>query len=74
MANIPELPNVTYDHCSIAINKSSVMVIGGFLQGSHSSKTYVYNLNIHEWTPGPELKYSRSDHACASILLNGKYR
>ena len=54
------LPVTVYDHCSVLLNSTTVMVIGGF-QGLPGlpQNTYLFNADTYEWTEGPRLSKDR---------------
>ena len=53
-----------HGHCVVAINKTTVLVIGGENDNGISNKTHVYNFDFDKWYIGPELLKERSFHAC----------
>merc|ERR1712004_410549 len=59
-----ELPNGIYDHCSVLINATTVMVLGGS-DGSTQKSTYFINLETLQVTHGPELQEARKNFGCA---------
>ncbi len=57
----PELPRPMSEHCMVAINSTTIMIVGGTLEGS----TYFYNLRQRYWVPGPQLAIPRYRHSCS---------
>ena len=55
-ASGPNLPISVYGHAVVAWNSTDFMLMGG----SGGSKTFYYNEDNSEWTPGPEMKESRA--------------
>ena len=64
----PSLPVTVYDHCSVLLNSTTVMVIGGH-QGLPGlpQNTYLFNANTNEWTEGPRLSTNRFGSSCGPI-------
>jgi hypothetical protein len=52
---LPPLPVTIYYHCSVLLNSSTVLLIGGLQSGSYSTKTYLFNTGNNGWTEGPSL-------------------
>ena len=64
----PEMPVPAYSHCMAALNETSVMVIGGYSNGTACSQdTYILNTLAGTWVEGPPLNVGRVDHSCGSI-------
>jgi hypothetical protein len=61
------LPVRIYGHCSVLLNSTTGMVIGGVQNGYESSSTYLFNTENEIWTEGPELKIERAYHSCGRI-------
>jgi hypothetical protein len=60
-------------HCSVLVNSTTVMVIGGIEnQKSSSNKTYFFNTENEIWTEGPQLKNIRKSHSCGTIRKNSQ--
>ncbi len=64
---IPPLPVSIYAHCMVAVNSSTVMVIGGVQSSQYSGKSYYFTFGQTSWTKGPELKHKRYLHSCGRI-------
>jgi hypothetical protein len=66
---LPELPVTIFDTCSVLLNSTTVMVIGGIQNGATSRNTFLFNTKVGEesWTEGPTLLTERSVHSCARI-------
>ena len=61
-------------HCMITLHDGRIMILGGFSPSlSHERKVWIFNATTNEFTAGPNMIYSRSDHACALFKnpLNG---
>jgi hypothetical protein len=69
-SNIPSLPVTIKAHCMVALNSTTVMVIGGARNSQYSRKTFYFTLGEDSWTEGPELKNKRRDHSCGKIRRN----
>jgi hypothetical protein len=67
--NLPSLPVTINVHCIVAVNLTTVMVIGGAQNGPVSGKTFYFTLGEERWTEGPELKLKRSHHSCGKIRI-----
>jgi N-acetylneuraminic acid mutarotase len=67
-SKIPTLPiPITY-HCMIAVNSTTVMVIGGQQNNQDLfGKTFYFTFGEKNWTEGPELKNKRTTHSCGRI-------
>ncbi len=66
------MPVTVYGHCSVLVNSTTVMVIGGQQNKMISSKTFYFNTENEIWTKGPELKLRRADHSCGRIRRNSQ--
>jgi hypothetical protein len=64
-SNIPSLPVGFAEHCMVAVNSTTVMLIGGFSQVS--GHTFYLTFGGKSWTEGPELKFKRYLHSCGRI-------
>jgi hypothetical protein len=64
------LPVTVYGHCSVLVNSTTVMIIGGRQNDSTSPNTYFFNTETEVWTEGPQLKNRRSGHSCGRIRKN----
>ena len=65
-----DLPMQSFDHCSVRINDSLLLVIGGLrvnYYASASAKTYFFNVHSNKWNPGPSITKPRSRHACGAM-------
>jgi hypothetical protein len=61
------LPVTISNHCSVLVNSTTVMVIGGVQNGRQSSDTYLFNTENEVWTKGPQLSTIRSYASCGRI-------
>ncbi len=66
------LPVTIRQHCSVLVNSTTVMVIGGFQNNVESSNTYFFNTENEIWTAGPHLKNGRRSHSCGKIRKNNQ--
>ncbi len=66
-SQIPSLPVTVYNHCMVAVNSTTVMVIGGIQNNEFSEKTFYFTFGEESWYEGPELKYKRHRHCCGKI-------
>ena len=64
-----ELPNGIYDHCSVLINATTVIVLGGY-SGSYQKSTYFINLENLQVTNGAEMQEARVFFGCAVFEHN----
>ena len=64
---VTALPFTVAFHCMVAINSTTLMLIGGLQNGLISGKTYYFNSVGHIWTEGPELNHNRIDPSCKRI-------
>ena len=65
-----ELPFGIEEHCSVLINSTTVMVLGGRSIGSTLDSTYFINLETLQVTPGPEMQQARRIFGCAVFEHN----
>jgi len=61
------LPVRISKHCSVLVNSTTVMVIGGEQNARQSSDTYLFNTENEVWTEGPKLSKIRSHASCGRI-------
>jgi N-acetylneuraminic acid mutarotase len=66
-SNTPSLPVTIEVHCTVTVNSTTVMVIGGEQDGLTSGKTFYFTLGDESWIEGPELKYKRYRHTCGKV-------
>jgi hypothetical protein len=66
-SQIPSLPVTVYNHCMVAVNSTTVMVIGGIQNNEFSEKTFYFTFGEESWSEGPELKNKRHRHCCGKI-------
>jgi hypothetical protein len=69
-SKIPSLPVTIAVHCVVAVNSTTVMVIGGYQNNRVSGRTFYFTFGEETWTDGPELKYKRIEHSCGRVLRN----
>jgi len=69
-----ELPFGIVEHCSVLINSTTMMVLGGRGDGgpygSTLNSTYFINLETLQLTPGPEMQEARAGLGCAVFEHN----
>ena len=68
------MPYKVTAHCMVPLHDGRIMILGGFSPSlSHERKVWIFNATTNEFTAGPNMIYSRSDHACALFKnpLNG---
>jgi N-acetylneuraminic acid mutarotase len=63
------LPVSISSHCSVYVNSTMLMLIGGIQREEEdpSSLTYFLNTESGEWRKGPQLKMARRHHSCGRI-------
>ena len=70
------LPEPISRHCSILVNESVILIIGGY-SGSYSRKTVFFDLQSLKSTPGPEMRIARAYFGCATmtskVIVAGGY-
>jgi hypothetical protein len=54
-------------HCSVLVNASTVIVVGGYHDDLRSANTFFYEAEKKLWMEGPSLKHKRSHHSCGRI-------
>ena len=64
-----ELPNEIHGHCSVLINATTVLVLGGY-SGSYQKSTYFINLENLQVTNGAEMQEARVFFGCAVFEHN----
>ena len=64
-----ELPIGIDDHCSVRINSTTAMVLGGYY-GSYQKSTYFVDLDTLQVTNGPDMLEPRSTFGCAVFNHN----
>ena len=66
------LPEGRFSFCAVALNSSSVMVLGGWGSDGPLSQVSVLDLQTGSWVPGPELSTPRYGHTCLLTELAGR--
>ncbi len=67
------LPYATYGHCTVKVNSSTLISIGGFKYSNDTSpqnNVYMYNVHENKWTPGPSLNKGRGFLSCGILKWN----
>ena len=72
MLNI-SLPYNISEHCSVMMNSSTALVIGGYSNNAPINKTFFINLDENTLREGPVMNSKRSYHSCGRILVNDTY-
>ena len=72
MFNILLPYNFTY-HCSVMVNSSTSLIIGGRLNGITSNKTFFFNIDEKYLLQGPSMNIVRYYYSCGKILINDSY-
>ena len=68
---IPSMPDPLWSHCTVYINATTFLVIGGLKPHYLASdKTYYFNSEKQTWTEGPTLLRQRYGHSCGWIKGN----
>ena len=63
------LPYSLTAHCMVTLHDGRIMILGGFSPSTtHEKKVWIFNSTANSFTAGPNMIYSRSDHACALFL------
>ena len=62
-----ELPKSITNFCTVQINHSTVMTIGGFGPG-YVQNTYIFNSELLSWSSGPLLNSKRERLACGNVI------
>ena len=50
---LPPLPKKSHNHCVVKLDDTKILVIGGYTE-----KTYIFDFETEEWTPGHPLIYN----------------
>ena len=70
------LPEPISRHCSILVNESVILIIGGY-SGSYSRKTVFFDLQSLKSRPGPAMRIARGYFGCATmtskVIVAGGY-
>jgi hypothetical protein len=67
-----KLPALIEDHCSVLVNATTVLIIGGMQNDSVPTNTYYFNTENEIWTEGPSFKNRRFSHSCGKIRTNNQ--
>ena len=68
------LPDEITPHCSVLVNLTTVLLIGGRHNYSRSPNTFFFNTERETWTQGPPLESERIHHSCGRIRKNSQSR
>lgn len=67
----PHLPNGVHGHCTVSIDNTTLMVIGGHTGTPiPTALSYFYDISTQTWSHGPRLSSERYFHSCG-ILRHG---
>ena len=65
---LPEMPVQVWTHCTVYINFTTLMVIGGSKPDAViSNQTFFFNWETQTWKEGPTLLRGRNSHSCGRI-------
>ena len=67
LRKVTDYPTPIAFHCTVKLNSSSLLSIGGFFGSIYSDQTFFFDLINNVWTPGPHLNTKRSSLACATF-------
>ena len=67
-----DFPVKVYRHCTLKINSTHGLIIGGYQDGSNSAATWYVELVTLKFTPGPTMNMERNSHGCATFHLGNK--
>jgi hypothetical protein len=59
-------------HCSVLVNSTTVMLIGGIKDAEHSATTFYFNTKNKIWVEGPTLKNKRAPAGCGRIRMDSQ--
>ena len=68
--SLSDLPEPVHSHCMVAKNDTVLLSIGGANPIGVTSKTYFFNAEMNQWSPGPDLAAPRYRHSCAFVTWN----
>ena len=68
----PEMPVELRYHCTVLLNSTTVMVIGGMNKTTYSSEVFYFNSNSEKWTKGPPLNKPRPGLSCGRVRKNSQ--
>jgi len=54
-------------HCTVLVNSTTIMLIGGYQNNEYSANTFYLNTENNVWVEGPALKYKRAPASCGRI-------
>jgi N-acetylneuraminic acid mutarotase len=66
-SSVPSLPVTIWSHCMVAVNSTTVMVIGGDQKINGLGKTFYFTFGAESWIEGPELFFERLFPSCGRI-------
>ena len=67
-----DFPTTISDHCTIKINSTHGLVIGGKQDDSYPASTWFVDLTTITFTPGPKMTTTRSSHGCPTFHVGTK--
>ena len=66
--SLPNLTSQLSGHCMVAINDTVLLSMGGFKYPELTNyKTYFFNSELNEWSPGPNLNRPRRFFSCTTV-------
>ena len=69
----PDLPFTVWHHSMVLVDPTTVYLIGGLQNGARSDKTWIIDpTNDFQIKVGPSLNFSRDDHSCSKIRIEGR--
>jgi hypothetical protein len=69
-SKIPLLPVTIGYHCTVTINSTTVMAIGGYQNDKLAGNTFYFTFGGKNWSVGPALKYPRYMLSCGRIMTD----
>ncbi len=64
----PDLPRGLHGHCVVAINDTTALVIGGWLDHwTKDNRTWIIDFDTNKWSSGPDLNQGRIESNCGLI-------
>ena len=69
--SLPNLPEVKSGHCQVTVDRSTIMVFGGFNDSSPTSSAFKLDLTQKKWTPLPDVPLARHRVGCGLIRESG---
>jgi len=67
-----EMPVELQYHCTVLLNSTAVMVIGGMNKTTYQSDVFYFNSNSEKWTKGSPLNKPRAGQSCGRVRKNSQ--